>query len=182
MQENSIKIKIKKTHKDAVIPKYAKPGDAGLDLTATEVYYEEKDGLSFVTYKTGLAFEIPKGYVGLIFPRSSVYKVDLQLSNAVGVIDSSYRGEVSLNFKPIVDYWGACYDDEFQEDLEKGSLNVYNNGENEHYGFSNVTRVYSKGDRVGQIIIMPYPQIEFEEVEELTETERGAGGFGSTGK
>lgn len=140
-----MKVKIKKMHVNAVIPRYAKPGDAGLDLTATsEEWNEDK---SMVTYGTGLAVEIPEGYVGLVFPRSSVSKTTLNLTNSVGVIDSGYRGEIMFKFRY----------------LEEGM-------------------VYDIGDRVGQLIIMPYPQVEFEEVEDLSSTERGEGGFGSTGK
>lgn len=140
-----MKVKIKKLHSDAIIPKYAKEGDAGLDLTATsEVWNEDK---SMVTYGTGLAVEIPEGYLGLVFPRSSVSKTTLNLSNSVGVIDSGYRGEIMFKFRY----------------LEEGM-------------------VYDIGDRIGQLIIIPYPQIVFEEVNELSDTDRSEGGFGSTGK
>lgn len=145
-----MKVKIKKLHKDAVVPFYAKPGDAGMDLTAVTKSYDEQDN---VVYGTGLAFEIPLGYVGMLFPRSSNANKDLILSNSVGVLDSGYRGEVMFKFKSTI--W-------------QGS-----------YGFGDS---YEIGDKIGQLIILPYPQIEFEEVEELSETERGAGGFGSTGK
>lgn len=141
-----MKVKIKKLHPDAVIPKYAKPGDAGMDLTAVSVEDEYYNGN--VVYNTGLAFEIPEGYVGLLFPRSSNSKKGLLLSNSVGVIDSGYRGEVSFKFKVLNSSMG----------------------------------VYKVGERIGQILIVPYPQIEFEEVEELSETERGTGSYGSTGK
>ena len=138
-----MKVKIKKLHKDAIIPKYAKDGDAGLDLTC--ISEEWNDENTMVTYDTGLAVEIPKGYVGLLFPRSSVSKTSLSLSNSVGVIDSGYRGSIMLKYRY----------------LEEGM-------------------VYEIGERVGQLIIIPYPEIEFEEVEELSNTERGEGGFGST--
>ena len=82
-----MKVKIKRLHEDAVIPKYAKPGDAGMDITAIS-FKRDKDILS---YNTGIAIEIPNGYVGLIYPRSSVYKTGLRLCNSVGVIDSGYR-------------------------------------------------------------------------------------------
>jgi dUTP pyrophosphatase len=139
-----MKIKIKKTHEAGVIPAYAKPGDAGMDLVA--VTEEWNDDNSIVTYDTGLSIEIPEGYVGLLFPRSSVFKTSLTLANCVGVIDSGYRGSIMFKFRY----------------LEEGM-------------------VYDVGDRVGQIIIMPYPTVEFEEVEELSNTERGEGGYGSTG-
>ena len=137
-----MKIKMKKLHPDAVIPRYAKAGDAGLDLTAVEII---ADG-SLLTYKTGLAVEIPNGYVGLLFPRSSVYKTGQTLTNCVGVIDSGYRGEIMMKFS-----------------------------------FSPQGLEYEVGDRVGQLLIMPYPKVEFVEVDELSETSRGSGGYGSTG-
>ena len=161
----NIKVKIKKTRPDAVIPRYAKEGDAGLDLTATSMYYDEYGN---ICYGTGLAFEIPEGYVGLIFPRSSICKEQLLLSNAVGVIDSSYRGEESFKFKPSIALDNRqCV----KADAEKlWSIAVRQND------------IYKVGDRIGQMIIMPYPSVEFEEVEELSETERGEGGYGSSGK
>lgn len=160
-----MEVKIKKLHKDAVIPKYAKPGDAGLDLTATSMEYDEYGN---ICYGTGLAFEIPEGYVGLVFPRSSIYKEQLLLSNAVGVIDSGYRGEVSFKFKPSM-----ALDNRQCVKTDKDrlwSVAIRQNG------------IYKVGDRIGQIIILPYPQIEFVEVDALSETERGTGGYGSSGE
>lgn len=145
-------IKIKKLHPDAIIPTYTKEGDAGLDLIAVNVEFTS----DYISYKTGLAFEIPKGYVGLLFPRSSNSKKNLLLTNSVGVLDSGYRGEVEFRYKLVAN--GKT----LSEDAK------YNR--------------YTIGDRIGQIIILPYPQIEFEEVEELSSTDRGEGGFGSSGK
>lgn len=140
-----MKVKIKKLDKSAVIPKYAKEGDAGLDLTATAYKVNEKGQY---IYTSDLALEIPDGYVGLLFPRSSICKKDLEMTNSVGVIDSNYRGPIKSVFNP------TCEDPE----------------------------IYELGERFAQLIIIPYPKIEFEEVEELSETERGSGGYGSTGK
>ena len=84
---NELVVNIKKLHPKAVVPHYAHPTDAGLDLTAVHVEY--KDGV--YVFHTGLAIEIPKGYVGLIFPRSSNFKQDLWLTNCVGVIDSKRK-------------------------------------------------------------------------------------------
>ena len=142
-----MQVKIKKLHQDAVIPTYAKHGDAGMDLTAISKSYDDHDN---AVYGTGLSFEIPFGYVGYIFPRSSNSKKDLMLSNAVGVIDSGYRGEVIFKFKATM----------------KSANRMQN--------------LYEIGDRVGQLIIMPIPKIEFIEVDELSNTDRGVGGFGST--
>ena len=137
-----MKVKIQRLRDDAIIPRYAKPGDAGMDLTAVW----ENQTMDVITYGTGLAVEIPSGHVGLLFPRSSIYKTKMSLTNAVGVIDSGYRGEIMMKFK-----------------------------------VTDKRMMYQVGDRIGQLVIMPYPEVEFEEVDELSETSRGAGGYGSTG-
>lgn len=138
----ALNIKIKKLHKDAVIPTKAHATDAGCDLYATSCHYD--NGL--IIYGTGIAVEIPEGYVGLVFPRSSIANTHLTLSNSVGVIDSGYRGEVMAKFR-------------------KGG-----------------TRGYNVGDRIAQLIILPYPEVVFEEAEELSESDRGTGGYGSSGR
>lgn len=139
-------LRVKKLHPKAVIPKYAKTGDAGLDLVCVDSY--EKDGL-WVCH-LGLAFEIPQGYFGAIYPRSSISKMDLRLCNSVGVLDSGYRGELFALF-------------DFTSDPR-------------------TARVYRNGDKCCQLIIQKYEKVVPIEVEELSETERGTGGFGSTGK
>ena len=156
-----MKVKIKKLHPDAVIPAYAKAGDAGMDLTAISMKVDEYGN---ICYGTGLAFEIPEGYVGLVFPRSSNHKKGVILTNCVGVVDSGYRGEVSFKFRPLIDRAKKVFGD--------GTF---------YYQDDTLRDAYKVGDRVGQIIIMPYPSIEFEEVEELSETERGTEGYGSSG-
>ena len=174
-----MKVKIKKIHKDAVIPSYAKDGDAGMDLTATSKSYDEHGN---VVYGTGLAFEMPKGYVGLLFPRSSNAKQDLLLSNSVRVLDSGYRGEVMFKFKKQINNEKSVLNTiiavqnmaEIKDDFKQ--LGLLNEDDIENF------TEYQLGDRIGQIIILPYPQIEFEEVEELSDSERGKGGYGSTGK
>ena len=142
-------VKIKKLNPNAVIPKYSKPGDAGMDLTITSIISESTTD---VTYGFGIAIEIPKGFVGLVFPRSSVRKYDLSLTNCVGVIDSGYRGEIQATFK--------------KTNWLKGTD----------------SNKYEIGDRGAQIMILAYPEINFIESDTLSETDRGDGGFGSTGK
>lgn len=166
-----MKVKIKKLVESAIIPSYAKEGDAGLDLTATSISYD-KDGN--IVYGCGLAFEIPKGYVGLLFPRSSNAKTNLYLTNSVGVLDSGYRGEVTFKYKTIHNI--ASYLSFFLQKyvLRKKILNVKIE--------SLATNAYKVGDRIGQIVIVKIPTIEFVESEKLSETERGKGGYGSTGK
>ena len=144
MQEELI-INIKKTNDFAIIPKYAHSTDAGMDLVAISMNETDK----YIEYDTGIAIEIPKGYVGLVFPRSSVSKLDLVQANSVGVIDSSYRNSIKVRFKKLKDD-GVC--------------------------------VYVPGERIAQLIILPYPMIGFNEVEKLSDSDRGLGGFGSTGK
>jgi len=153
-----MKLKIKRLESDAVIPKYAKEGDACFDLVATSYHTTDK----FIEYGTGLAFEIPEGYVGLIFPRSSVTKKDLMLKNSVGVIDSGYRGEVGFR------YW-------FTKKAE------YVGADGIHMVTTAEPEIYEIGDRIGQMMIQPIPTVEFVEVDELTETDRGTGGYGHTG-
>lgn len=139
-----LKIKFKKLNPNAVIPKRGTIGAAGFDLTAVRLEFTE----TTLKYDTGIAVEIPPGYVGLLFPRSSVCKTGLSLANSVGVIDQDFRGSISFVF-----YKGPTW-----------------------------IEPYSYGDRIGQLVIVPIPEVEFMEVEELSETERGAGGYGSTGK
>ena len=155
-----MEVKIKKLNESAVIPTYAKNGDAGMDLTATSKTYDYNGN---VVYGTSLAFEIPHGYVGLLFPRSSNTKKDLILGNSVGVIDSGYRGEVILIFKKNM------------------NVNKFENAIKSREKFISLDE-YEVGERVGQIIIMPYPKVTFVEVDELGTSERGDGGFGSSGK
>lgn len=174
-----VRIKIKKLVKESVIPKYAKNGDGAMDLVATSKEYDN-DGN--IVYGIGLAFEIPQGYVGLLFPRSSNAKKDLLLSNSVGVIDSGYRGEVMFKFKKQINNERSVLNTiiavqsmaEIKDDFKQ--LGLLNEDDIENF------TEYQLGERIGQIIILPYPQIEFEEVYELSETERGSCGYGSTGK
>jgi len=154
-----MEIKFKKLVPEAVIPQRANPTDAGLDLVATSQKTEmckDEDGaeytreVSYKEYGTGLAVEIPEGFVGLLFPRSSVTNKQMMLKNSVGVIDSGYRGEIRARF--------MCGDEK-----------------DKHYH-------YSVGDKVAQLLIVPIALPNPVEVEELSDTSRGEGGFGSTGK
>ena len=169
-----MKVKIKKLNENAVIPQYAKPGDAGMDVVATSINVTDK----YIEYGTGLAFEVPEGYVMLIFPRSSVSKYDLSLANAVGVLDSSYRGELKLRFKRNYRIENLPS----EETNGKFTTTSILWGEDTKNYRINACDWYNIGDRIGQIMILPYPIIEFEETDELSDTERGTGGFGSTSK
>ena len=174
-----VKTKIINKEIETPVLKYSKQGDAGIDLTATSKWYDEQGN---VCYGTNRAFEIPQGYVGLLFPRSSNANKDLLLSNSVGVLDSGYRGEVMFKFKKEINNERSVLNTiiavqnmaEIKEDFKR--LGLLDGDDIENF------TEYQLGDRIGQIIILSYPQIEFEEVEELSETERGSGGYGSTGK
>lgn len=142
-------VKFKRLSEKAVLPTRAHKGDAGVDLTCTNIdpVLNEAKQIVYV-YHTDIAVEIPEGYVGLIFPRSSIYKKSLRQSNSVGVIDSGYRGEIIVTFNPTTDV---------------------------------VPAIYQPGERFAQLVIVPCLDYDVEEAEELSETDRGEGGFGSTG-
>lgn len=146
-----MKVKVKKLHPDAKLPVYATDGAGCFDLHALESEFDILTSSLPVKVSTGLSFEIPEGYVMLVFSRSGHgFKHGIRLSNCVGVIDSDYRGEVKVK-------------------LHKDSTLL-----------NQVFRV-NKGDRIAQAMIVPIPKIEFVEVDELSDTERGDSGFGSTG-
>ena len=141
-------VKFKRLHDDAKIPSYAHDTDAGLDLTAVSFTQEfDKSNKLVLVYHTGLAVEIPEGYVGLIFMRSSISDKSISLTNAVAVIDSGYRGELLLKYKITTD---------------------------------SLPTIYQPGEKIGQLIIIPYPKINPIEVEELSSSDRNEAGFGST--
>lgn len=103
-------LKIKRLTEDAIMPIRAHEGDAGIDLTCTTITQELNEvGQLILVYHTGLAIEIPEGYVGLLFQRSSVSTKSIALTNAVGVIDSGYRGEVMGKFRTTTDVVPAIY-------------------------------------------------------------------------
>jgi dUTP pyrophosphatase len=145
-----MKLRIKKLNEKAVIPTYGSPYSAGADLYAVL----DRDKIEIpphetVLVHTGLSFEIPEGYVGLVYARSGLAtKRGLAPANKVGVIDADYRGEVMVSL----------------------------------HNHSNTLQEIDNGERVAQIVIAPFLKVEFEESDELSDTVRGTGGFGSTGK
>lgn len=142
-------VKFKKLSEKARTPNRAHKGDAGYDLTTSHITTEVgEDAKLVIVYHTDIAVEIPEGYVGLIFPRSSIFKKSLTLTNSVGVVDSGYRGEIMCKFKTNTDV---------------------------------VPSVYKEGERFAQLVIVPYLAVNFEEVTELSEGDRGTNGHGSTG-
>jgi dUTP pyrophosphatase len=140
-----MKLQFKKLSKEAKLPTRAKAGDAGIDLYAHSLSFKSA---SQACYGTGVAVEIPQGYVGLLIQRSNTVNRGLRLSNCVGVIDSNYRGEIMVYFS---------------------------------FGGKKGGKLYYIGDRVAQLVVLPCPSIEIGEANELTDTERGSDGFGSSG-
>lgn len=166
-----MEVKIKRLTDSAVLPTKAHATDAGYDLYADSVKFDDNGN---TVYGTGIAVEIPNGYVGLVFPRSSVCRTEMMLKNCVGVIDSGYRGEITAKFEPthkIINPLRAWWD-VFVKNNECADLDVC----------SIHTDEYLLGERIAQLIIMPYPEITFKEVTELSDSDRGTGGYGSSGK
>lgn len=144
-----MELKFKKLSEKAVMPVRAHKGDAGLDLTCTKIEQAVNEARQILlVYHTDLAVEIPEGYVGLLFPRSSIYTKSISLTNCVGVIDSGYRGEILAVFIPTTD---------------------------------GVPTFYNVGERFAQLVIVPIPEFEVLEAEELSPSDRGEDGLGSTG-
>lgn len=155
-------IRYKRLCPGASAPFRAHGGDAGYDLTAVSRHIDADGSM---VYGTGLAVEIPRGYVGLLFPRSSLSHNDLTVANAVGVIDSGYRGEVTVKFRPSYSFSDMM---------------------NERYAFSevggNTHRVYEVGERCCQLVILRLPEVEFVESDELGDGDRKDNGYGSSGR
>lgn len=151
-----MEVKFKKLHPDAVLPKHAKYGDAGLDLTITQINlsaFTKSSGVEIgltELHHYGVSVEIPEKHVGLIFPRSSIKDYNVSLTNSVGVIDSGYRGELKAVFRVHKDPSGMSQ--------------------------------YRVGDRSAQLVIIPYVMAETMFVDNLSDSERGDSGYGSTNK
>ena len=143
------KVNIKKLNEKATIPTYGSEFSAGADLYALADEAITIEAGKTVLVHTGVAMEIPTGYVGLIFARSGLAtKRDLAPANKVGVVDSDYRGEIMVA--------------------------LHNHGSE--------PKTIENGERIAQIVLVPYLTAEFDEVDELSDTVRGEGGFGSTGR
>ena len=163
-----MKLKIKKLHPDAVVPKYQTKGAAGFDIYSLEDVTIVAGATALV--RTGLAMAIESGYELQIRPRSSKsLNTELFIKNSPGTIDSDYRGEVCIIVKNnTFPTRVTAHDDPF---FGRPTINL-----------SGEPIFIAKGDRIAQGVISAVTQAEFEVVEELDSTERGSGGFGSTGQ
>ncbi len=139
-----MKVLIQKLHPDAILPRYANPKDAGLDLFSNEEVVLQPNEKK--TVKTGIALALPENHVGLVWDKSGIAS-KLHLHTFAGVIDESYRGELQI---------------------------VIGN-------FSAQPYKIEKGQKIAQLLVQPITYAHIEEVSTLNETQRGLGGFGSTG-
>lgn len=158
-----MKVRIKKLHPDAVIPKYATLGSSGFDLVAIEDVELRPSETRLV--KTGLAIDVGTGYELQVRPRSGLsLKSPLRVANSPGTVDSDYRGEICVIMTNT---------DSFLYPTSNG------------YIFPDLADVIpykiKKGDRIAQGVVCAVEQANFEVVDNLDETDRGSGGFGSTG-
>ena len=189
----NIKIPIKLFNENAKIPEKAHNRDAGFDMIATSKKVTDK----YIQYGTGVGMDIPEGYVGLIFPRSSITKKDIMLKNSVGVIDSGYLGEISFRFgrqnyesqiyqidikngdktKPL-DY---LHDIKEKYDISDLDNIQYSSLSNQDEEIHKVYSEYEVGDRIGQIIFLNLPNTILVETDKLDDSERGEGSYGSSG-
>ncbi len=151
-----MKIRFKKLHEQALVPTQATDGAANFDFTCIGV---EQDGLNRFILHFGLAVEVPEGYKMVIVPRSSITKTHAIQQNSPGQVDSDYRGELQMRITLL-------------PQMANSSI----------IGLSYGDCPFRVGDRVAQGFIEQVIPVEFEEVKELSETVRGTGGFGHTGK
>ena len=143
-----MRVRIRKINENAIIPTYGTEYSAGADLYALLDSKIEIKPHETVFVHTGISVEIPEGYCGLVFARSSMgAKRGLAPANKVGVIDSDYRGEIMVTL----------------------------------HNHSEITQTVEPAERIAQLAIVPFLKAEFEVADELSDTTRGAGGFGSTG-
>ena len=159
-ERTDMEIKFQKLNSDARNLCKANQNDSGWDLTASsEPVFEiktiaGKDYIVNIIYDTGIRVEFPQDYCGFVYPRSSIKKYDLMLSNSVGVIDEGYRGSIQCSFRPVVPI----------EAKDANSMTIY-----------------KKGDRIAQLVITRRENVHMVEGIVDTNTTRSTGGFGSSG-
>ncbi len=156
-----MRIKFKKLSEEAVVPTRANVSDAGYDIVAIDD--GTVDELGFIQYRTGFSVCADAGYHIEIFPRSSISKYSLALANSIGLVDNGYRGEILVRFKPTMSF-------------VKNAISV-----DAYVVYPKITKVYKKGDKIAQLVIRKTEDADFVEVDNLDESDRNAGGFGSTG-
>jgi dUTPase len=207
MSRKEVTLKLKKLDDRAVIPTYGhvddngkNQGDIGMDMTAISAEWDEK--MDCYIYHTGLAMETAKGFGTFLFPRSSNRKTDCYLTNSVGLADTTlYRGELLWCFKSRTSTYQRAETigmKVFMDSIFKSLKNPFNlfkikkvlnkamkNYEEAKERVFEMTKnlefaPYEVGKKIGQMVVIPYPDVNIQLVSELSETSRGTGGFGST--
>lgn len=199
--EKEITIFVKKLNENAVIPTYAHEGDVGMDITAIGVEYDEEKDMYI--YHTGLSFESDFNIGDFIFVRSSNRKTDAYLCNHVGIVDSAiYRGEVMIcmknrdsletiteinalkSFMDGLCIISRCDPHMSLKDATESAFEVYKLTKEDYIKRAKNLEFapYKVGDKIAQMVCLKYPTVKLVEKNELSETERGEGGFGSTDK
>ena len=157
----TITVRVKKLYENSKLPTRAHESDGGMDMYAHSVKLLLKKGI--ISYGLGVALELPAFHSGYLFPRSGIYKTGLDLSNSVGLVDSGYRGEVTVKFRiTFLGFIKFILSKIFKKSFEDN--------------------IYKIGDRCCQLVVLPYPKVILEPVTELSISDRGSNGFGSTGK
>lgn len=181
-------IKFKKLIENAVIPYYAHDGDVGMDFTCTSIEYDEKNDL--YVFHTGLAFESDFEIGQFLFPRSSNRKTDAYLCNSVGIADSAiYRGEIMFCYKNRDSVETIAMRDFFKAFMSSPINDFYNMKIAMQKTYEEVLlkhknleyAPYKVGDRIGQMVFLNTPKVVLHECSELSDSDRGVNGFGSTG-
>lgn len=171
-------------------PQHAHPGDLGMDVTAIAVKYDEE--YDRYMYHTGVYCETEKGDGCFLMPRSSNSKTNAQMGNGIGLVETvNYRGELIFAFKDRTPLWERAFRRAIWQwamlPWYKRLFKDFSKMLDKQFAFCKENALqwapYKVGDRIGQIVWNKFPKnIYIEIVDELSETARGAGGFGSTGK
>lgn len=164
-------LKVKRLDEKAKLPCKAHETDACFDLYALDggKIKQAANRIEYIEYRTGLSIEPPDGYHVEIFPRSSISKTDLNLANCVPIIDQGYRGEILLRFRLL------------SKDLRADGITLTEDKDAQNI-LSPFFNIYHAGDRIAQMMLKKSHMVIIEEVEELSDTARNSGGFGSTGR
>lgn len=175
LREDSLEVGVKKTHENGELPVYKHPDDCGADVTAARIIEETED---HIWYGTGIIINpelLPLGF--FLFPRGSISKYDLQLANSVGTIETNFRGEIQVRFNKI--YGGNLIKSHFESFMIEHELIDYVDA---RYEDNYEHKVYEIGDKIAQLILLPVIKADYYFIDQVDETDRGEGAFGSTGQ
>lgn len=174
MSTKSLTTKIKRLSDKAVMPSKGHPTDSGWDLTVIGVDKIKGDTIFF---KTGIKVTPPSGHYFEVYPRSSISPLPFMLANSVGIIDESYTGEIIIAIRVLHAHAGTSSE---RDTYPSGMVNALDAKPTSMNEVANL--ILGKKPKIAQMILRKRIDTSFSEVEELEETERGSGGFGSTGQ